>query len=206
MLTVKNNNIYVTRGETSALVYEAVKRNGEPYILAPLINRDVEAAGRVDHAVLAFTIKTGAFGQIVLAKYLDLESPPMYDGKSDYIPGGWHKFKTQKVQVVSQPSDMTDPLVVYKHQDTYYTLIFTKNNILEAVPYRFRITIPFTWKELESLEPAEYTYDITLYYGVLTAEELAGQNTGFPLEQDINLVKIPLVTPHKFTVGDSNNV
>lgn len=206
MLTVKNNNIYVTRGETSALTYEVVKRTGEPYILAPMINKDLPVEERVDYAVLAVTIKTGAFGQIVLAKYLDLESPPMYDGMSDYLPGGWHKFKTQKVQSVSQISDMTETDVVYKYQDTYYTIILTKHETQQLVPYRFKILIPFTWKELEALEPAEYTYDISLYYGKLTKDELAGKSVDFPLEQDIRLVKIPLLTPHKFTVGDSNNV
>jgi hypothetical protein len=206
MLTVKNNNIYVTRGETSALTYEVVKRSGEPYILAPMIDKSLPVEDRVDYAVLAFTIKTGAFGQIVLAKYLDLESPPMYDGMSDYLPGGWHKFKTQRVQSVSQLSDMTETDLVYKYQDAYYTVILTKHGTRQTVPYRFKILIPFTWKDLEALEPAEYTYDITLYYGKLTAEELAGKNNDFPLEQDARLAKIPLVTPHKFTVGDSNNV
>ena len=214
MLTVKNNNITVVRGETSMLKYTAVRRNGMPYILAPRVSGVSELKDRRDYAILAFTVKTSAYGDIVLAKYFDLEAPPMYDGVTDYSDGGLHKFVTSEIVTVSDLSDVVDFDKVYNIESTnsYLTRIKKHDGTSEIKCYQFKLAIPFTWTELEKLESKEYIYDLTLYYGQLTDTELAAINgedvitNEFPLQQNDYLVKIPLVKVHKFIVEESNNV
>jgi hypothetical protein len=213
MLKVKNDNITVARGETSMLTYTGVKRNGAPYMLAPRIPGITDLKDRKDYAVLAFTVRTSAYGEIALAKYFDLEAPPMYEGVTDYSSYGFHKFTTQEIIEVTELSEVTeyDKLYHLTGTESYVTRILKNDGTSVIKHYRFELQIPFIWDELEKLEPKEYVYDITLYYGQLTPNELLAmvglaESDGFPLVQDINLVKIPLVTLHKFIVEDSNNV
>lgn len=211
MLTVKNNHITVSKGETSMLQYIGVKRNGEPYILAPQVQQGTPLADRKDYAVLALTIRTSIFGDIVLAKYFDLEAEPMYDGVTDYSQYGLHKFTSQKINTISDLADIEENQV-YKYNDTFVVAIQNSMGQREIKTYQFKLQMPFTWMELEKLESKEYLYDIILYYGALTDEYIEARANnlddpeGFPLKLDANLVKIPLVKPHKFIVEESNNV
>jgi hypothetical protein len=215
MLRVKNQNIYITRGETAALEYEAVRRDGIPYILEPIVDKSISLEERKDYAVLALTVKTGANGEIVLAKYLDLEAPPMYEGASDYTKFGFHKFRLRDVQHVSVLPTVPNLDVVYKVDglDGYWVYI-TNANVTDKNKYRqyrFKMNIPFLWYDTAKLDPKEYVYDINLYYGKLKPEQIAAIRNeasydGFPLVEDETLIKIPLVSVHNFIVEDSNNV
>lgn len=208
-MKVKNNNITIVRGETAMLKYLGVRRDGTPYILAPIADTSIQLKDRRDYAVLAFTVKTAAFGEEALAIYCDLENEPMYDGYTDYTPNGFHKFVQQTAVEASVVSDITDVNKVYMLNEQYFTRITNDN--CDIVPYKFALNIPLTWQDTERLEPKEYTYDLTLYYGQLTDAEYnklinpsAPDPSGFPLKEVT--VKIPLITAHKFIVEESNNV
>lgn len=215
MLRVKNQNIYITRGETATLEYEAVRRDGAPYILAPIIDKQKPLAERNDYAVLALTVKTGVNGEIVLAKYLDLEAPPMYDGYTDYSDFGLHKFRLQEIQNANEVSSTINTDVVYKIAgiDGYCVRITNDKltNFADKLKqYRFKLNILFSWYETANLDPKEYVYDINLYYGKLKEDQISAmmhdlEYNEFPFIEDDSLIKIPLVLPHTFVVEDSYN-
>jgi hypothetical protein len=211
MLKVKNSNIWLTRGETNMLSYTAVRRDGKPYILAPAANLLSALVDRQDYAILAFTVRTAVYGDIVLEKYFDLESAPMYNGVTDLTTGGFHKFSSQDIVPATNLSDVVQFNKVYLLDGTYVTRVKKSDGSNKVVPYSFKIQIPFFWSDTEKLETKEYIYDLTLYYGALVPEVSTNwpsrdTYTKFPLQENAVLVKIPLIPPHKFTVEDSNNV
>ena len=216
MLTIRNNNISLSRGETGTYTYTGIKKNGEPFILPVANDLNETLEKRNTYAILAFTVKTAAYGETVIEKYFDLEDSPMYNGKSDMSKGGYHKFISQIIEETTEPSVIrSNPGKVYKLIDgekfTYATAIRLENGTLGIVEYSFVVNIPIEYEDTDKLEPKEYTYDLNLYFGELTPEEIASLRgisyeyvNGFPLKRVV--AKIPLLTPHKFILGDSNNV
>jgi hypothetical protein len=198
------------------LTYTGVKQNGEPYILPVAGDLHKPLDERKTYAILAFTVKTAVYGDTVIEKYMDLEDTPMYDGESDISKGGYHKFISQVIESTDAVSTIIDnPGKVYKlksGQDfTYSTLITLEDGTTKVVRYSFDVSIPIEYEDTADLEPKEYVYDLILYFGELSNAELTSlQNDryifvkGFPLKTVT--AKVPLITVHKFIVGDSNNV
>ena len=215
-MLIRNNNISLSRGETGMLTYTGVKQNGEPYILPVADDLHKPLNERKTYAILAFTVKTAVYGDTVIEKYMDLEDTPMYDGESDISKGGYHKFISQVIENTDAVSTIIDnPGKVYKlksGQDfTYSTLIVLEDGTTKVVKYSFDVSIPIEYEDTADLEPKEYVYDLILYFGELSNAELTSlQNDryifvkGFPLKTVT--AKVPLITVHKFIVGDSNNV
>lgn len=215
-MLIRNNNILLSRGETGMLTYTGVKQNGEPYILPVAGDLDKPLNERKTYAILAFTVKTAVYGDTVLEKYMDLEDAPMYDGETDISKDGYHKFTSQVIEDTEEVSTVIDnPGKVYKlksDQDfTYSTSITLEDGTTKVARYSFDVSIPIEYEDTADLEPKEYVYDLILYFGTLSDAELASLRNdryvfvkGFPLKEVS--AKVPLLTVHKFTIGDSNNV
>lgn len=198
------------------ITYAGVKSNGEPFILPVTTDLDEPLKGRATYAILAFTVKTAVYGEIVIEKYMDLEDAPMYDGETDFSKGGYHKFTSQVIEDTEEVSTVIDnPGKVYKlksDQDfTYSTSITLEDGTTKVARYSFEVSIPIEYEDTADLEPKEYVYDLILYFGYLRDEEiksLEGKTyrfvSGFPLKTVT--AKFPLITLHKFIIGDSNNV
>lgn len=214
-MIIKNNVIKLPRGESCQFAYQGVQKTGEPYILPPKIHEDVEVAKRVDYATLAFTVTTGTNGEIVLEKYYDLEAPPMYNGKTDYTPGGYHKF----TQAVIEDFDSYEAALndfnsgkykVYKTAEGAFVHIITnKDATNELAPYEFRLILSIEHTDTVNLNSKEYLYDLTVYFGELTDAEVAAVQTGdtvagFPLKRIA--IKDVFIKTQKFILEDSNNV
>ena len=214
MLKVKNDNIMIIKGEDGSFSYVGVRPNGKPLIL-PVATEgvDVDIQRRQTYAVLAFTVTTGAYGEAVIAKYFDLENTPMYDGVTDYTPGGYHKFTTTKIDKYVPSQALIDAqngiFKVYDDNGTFIHIITDKNGDFVPAVYQFRLTIPITHADTAELSPKDYIYDLIIYMGELTPDEILAQqglkdNQDFPLKKITS--KLQLIEQHTFTLGGSNNV
>ena len=214
MLKTKNDNIIIARGEDGAFQYVGVKPNGKPIIL-PVASEglDVGLNNRKTYAVAAFTVKTGLYGDIVIAKYFDLESQPMYDGVTDYTPGGYHKFTSTKIEAYVPSQAILDAqngeFKVYNDNGTFVHIITTADGQFVPAVYQFKFSIPVYFDDTANLPAKDYIYDLLLYMGELTDEEILameghGDNAEFPLKR-VNS-KLQLMPVHTFTLEESSNV
>lgn len=218
-MIVKNNIIKLPRGETGTFKYCGIQRSGEPYILSPMVHPDRATADRIDYAVLAFIVKTGTNGDIVLEKYYDLEAAPMFDGKTDYTRHGYHKFTSSIIDTETLKSGVSAALdeasngifKVYKDPITggFVHVITTKDGSLELAPYSFNVVLSIDYNDTIELEPKEYIYELVAYFGNLTDAEITAMDTGdiltgFPLKSVV--VKDVFINVQKFILEDSNNV
>jgi hypothetical protein len=214
MLKVKNDNISIARGEDGAFQYVGVRPNGKPVILPVATDGlDTDISARKTYAVLAFTVKTGIYGDKVIEKYFDLEDKPMYDGKTDYTPGGYHKFTSAKIEDYVPSQALLDAqngvFKVYNDNGTFVHIITTKDGEFEPAVYQFKFSIPIYFADTAELAPKDYVYDLLVYLGELTNDEILAmqglqENYEFPLKNIHN--KIQLMPAHMFTVEESNNV
>ena len=214
MLKVKNDNISIARGEDGTFRYTGIRPNGKPIIL-PVAPEgvNVDIGNRKTYAIVAFTVKTGLYGEIVLAKYFDLESTPMYDGVTDYTPGGYHKFTSTKIEPYVPSQAILDAqngiFKVYNDNGTFVHIITNKNGEFVPAVYQFTFNIPIYHADTQSLAAKDYVYDLLLYMGTLTNDEILAQqglkeNNDFPLKLVAN--KVQLISAHTFTLEESNNV
>ncbi|MBR4889700.1 MAG: hypothetical protein IKU15_00090 [Clostridia bacterium] len=185
------------------------------------INNVALAIGRAKLGIAAFTVRPVNYDNLVLTKYLNLTSVPVYDGKPDYSPGGYCKFTTQELKELSSPltldvgiSDIEDGNVYVYHYrtrnieigspdygktfDIYQHMCYTDNG-WQILPYTFELTVPLVHKDTAHLNITDYKYDVILYTGT----EAHGDNIDFPLSY-IDW-KRELVSPHKFVMEDTNN-
>lgn len=214
MLTVKNNNLTLTRGESGQFIYNGITKDGIPLILPPKIDPvDTPVGLRKDYAVLAFTVRTAPLGDIVIEKYFDLEAPPMYDGVTDYTPGGYRKFTSIAVEpyVASQALAEAEQGIfkVYNDNGTFVHIIKNRNDELVKAKYEFKLSLPIEHDDTANLKVKQYVYDLIIYYGSLTDAEIASMtgdkpNYDFPIREVF--VKHTIVDTHEFNVEDSNNV
>ena len=212
-MIIKNNMIKLPRGETAQFAYTGIQQSGEPYILPPKLN--IPLIERTDYAALAFTVTTGINGDIVLEKYYDLEAPPMYNGKTDYTPGGYHKFTQIKIEEYVASAALDDynagRFKVYKDPATgaFVHIIKNKDGELEVAPYEFKLTLSFGHSDTVNLNAKEYLYDIAVYFGELTDDEIAMIDSddvvlGFPFKQVS--AKEVFIKTQKLVLEDSSNV
>lgn len=214
-MIVKNNIIKLPRGESAQFAYQGVQKSGEPYILPPKTHPSLSLSERIDYAILAFTVSTGTNGEIVLEKYYDLEAPPMYNGKTDYTPGGYHKFTQIAIEEFVASSALEDAAAgkfkVYKDSKTggFVHVITNKDGEFEIVPYEFRLVLSIEHSDTVNLNPKEYLYDLTAYFGELTKAEIDAMDSGeqlpgFPLKRIA--IKDVFIKTQNFVLEDSNNV
>ena len=201
------------RGQSCSFSYNGIQKDGTPFILAPSIDElNTAVENRRDYTVLAFTIKTTTLGDVVLEKYFDLEAPPMYDGKTDYTPRGYHKFTNTTIEpyIASKALEEAQAGIfkVYNDNGTYVHIATDINGDFYVSRYGFKLTVPIEHSDTAELKSKEYVYDLILYYGKLTEEEIKSTdespNFNFPLDK-VEL-KNTLISPHKFILEDSNNV
>lgn len=164
-------------------------------------------------SVLALTVRAGSSGRIVLQKYLNLCSPITTEGKTDYIPFGWNQFTSQDVLSVATPGlakeeyDKGNIRVVYMEVDKSFWKYsrFISNGVANTVlPYEFDIILPLLADDTDSLEVAEYQYDLICYQGIIKGAEVFDESfEDFPLKKV--LWKKELIEPNALIIGDSNN-
>lgn len=217
MLKVKNNNIAFAKGESVCLEFQIVMNNGVPFIMPPLDN---------NIGILALTVRSGISDDIVLAKYLDLTSTPIYSGYMDITPNGYCKFLSQKPlefgtidqmyseygyypgpngvntnETPSQSELSNRNYIAYCLQTGYY---YCYVNISETdgrvVIYTFEFELPIFPDETKLLDTKEYVYDLCAYLG---ERKDYIQDNEFPLK---NIQwKLQLLGQHKLILEDSNN-
>ena len=213
MLRTKNDNIIIARGEDGAFTYTGLRRNGKPFILPVAPDLDKPVSQRKSYAILAFTVKTGIYEDTVIEKYFDLEDSPMYDGVTDYTPGGYHKFTSTKVEKYVPSQALLDAqngvFKVYDDNGTFIHIITDKNGEFVPAQYQFKLSIPISHNDTVNLPAKEYVYDLILYTGELSNDELLAMeglktNLKFPLKKVLS--KTQLIELHTFTLEDSNNV
>lgn len=214
MLKLKNDNISIARGEDGAFQYIGIRPNGKPVILPVATDGiDTDIGNRKTYAAAAFTVKTGLYGDKVIEKYFDLEDKPMYDGVTDYTPGGYHKFTSTKIEKYVPSQALLDAqngeFKVYDDNGTFIHIITTKDGELVPALYQFKFSIPIYFSDTAELAAKDYVYDLLVYMGKLTNDEIMAmqglkENNAFPFEQ-VNH-KIQLMPTHMFTLEESNNV
>jgi len=218
MLKINKQNISFTRGENINLDISIYDTDGQPFILPAIPSNLPDLV-----CMMAFTIRSGTYDDIVATKYLDITNSNIVINKViDYSAKGFNKFSTQDITEVDTLDDVEDyfgyvvpieaptdeqiehryTVVKCKADNQYYfwvspTIDPEDNNGVIGL-YYFDINIPFLFNDTANLEAKEYIYDLIAYIGCKkTVEE------DFPLETVY--WKKELITPHKFVLEDSNN-
>lgn len=170
----------------------------------------------VDFPVCALTVKSGSYDSIVLAKYLNLSAPPMYEGVSDYSLGGYNKFTTDDIYETGTTSVLNSTVKtdidkgIYRvyhsvsgNRDIYEIAVLTANDY-RILSYVFSVIVPINFDDTEMLESKEYVYDVIAYIGTLkNPGVLSSDYNDFPFSKIT--FKRELIQPHKFVLKDSNN-
>lgn len=176
----------------------------------------MELQKAAEFPVCALTVKSGSYDSIVLAKYLNLSAPPMYEGHSDYSLGGYNKFTTDEIYetgTTSVPNSIVKADIdkgIYKiyhsksgNRDIYELAILTANDY-RIVSYVFNVIVPINFDDTEMLESKEYIYDVIAYIGTLkNPDVLSSDYKDFPFSKV--MFKRELIQPHKFVLKDTNN-
>ena len=213
MLTVKNNNITIVKGQSCQFMYTGIAKSGKPFILPPSVDESGTPPDlRRDYAVLAFTVRTAPLGDIVIQKYFDLESYPMYDSVTDYARGGYRKFSTINIEPYIASKALEDARAgifkVYDDNGVFVHILIDKNGNFVPTKYNFKLVLPIDYTDTADLDVKQYVYDLTIYYGELSSKELEAmyggpENHDFPLKKVF--VKETVLDIRQFNVRDSNN-
>ena len=162
-------------------------------------------------SLCALTIRAANYDKIVTAKYLNLHSSIMQNGKTDYTLYGWNKFTTQDILESDTVENLLIALMekyksgiiqVGKVGESYYHLTIDKQLVFALKPYIFEFSIPLSYEDTCNLEPGEYTYDLIAYQGEIKGPEIYDSDE-FPLK--MVYWKKELIGPHKSIIGDSHN-
>lgn len=161
-------------------------------------------------SVASLNVKVGT--TIKLQLYANLTDAISSNGVTDRTFFGFNKFTSYDI-VDSEDTtfllkELQDKLAAENNclgrvdNDFYQLAAVDKDYYVEQklLPYKFAFTIPLLFDYISEIAPQEYTYDIIVYQGIpkdIITDE-------FPLETV--LWKSELLTPHKFIIGDSNNV
>ena len=219
MLKVTNNNISFNRGESVALEFNLVRNDGVPYILPKVNDSNFEnPIDRTDYVTAIFTVRSGQYSDIIIQKVMNLEGKVMYSGKTDYCPGGFAKFTSQEVKetgstsvdLITVTNDISAGNYYIYHSkvdgnDIYQIGIKDAEGQISVVPYRFAVILVLDFEDTAHISSAEYVYDLIIYAGKLKdASVLDSSNNEFPYSEVF--WKFEAISPHKFTLEDTNNV
>lgn len=211
------NNIYIEYVEIIYKDMSVVSKYGTVMLIpnkGGLGGTELQKAA--EFPVCALTVKSGSYDAIVLAKYLNLSAPPMYEGHSDYSLGGYNKFTTDEIYetgTTSVPNSIVKADIdkgIYKiyhsksgNRDIYELAILTANDY-RIVSYVFNVIVPINFDDTEMLESKEYIYDVIAYIGMLkNPDVLSSDYKDFPFSKV--MFKRELIQPHKFVLKDTNN-
>lgn len=185
---ITNNNVFITRGETA--VYDAifVTRRGTPLVMTKpkydtekyfvefVVRKNTE--NRDSHLIRNFLSLTGNDSDLDIHLFDSIELIE-YTGN-----GVWDE---------PPETEYENYLHYYVDLDTDKTS-YKRWNGSEWVDYRFRISIPFEYADINSLKPDTYVYEINLIGGKENADKSP------PIEISF---KKNLLVPHEFKVGGS---
>lgn len=197
-MKVRNNDIYITRGENFYFQIEVYNTDGTPYIIPPTDSVPI----------IAFTIKPDTYRDTALEKYINLhEYIPRYNSEYDYFDKGLAKFTSQEIKELGDNTPLTLDIVkadiddgnilVYHSKidgiDVYQHGIKDYDGNIEVKPYEFVIPINLDYYDTHEFIVQNYTYDVILYIGELskidTEEAESADTESTDTEETDNRVK-----------------
>lgn len=190
---------FVSKIESTAPI-DSISFGFTPYIIDANSN---------EATIVVFSVYAGSSNSVVLQKILNMNSYMTINGVTDYSAGGWNKFTTAKITKVDSQDEIfsvlseamnSGELIVVQHEDMYYQLMNTKTG-LDIGAYDFSLSVPLDSSDTDTLQPRNYTYDVTVYKGVVAGELFEKDELLF----EKGYWKRQLVSPHTFTIGDSQN-